>query len=160
RREQLLGGLLAGSPDRLRLAAAVDALAKIAAQVSPADLALFRRQAVVRPPTVAADDPRDRLAQQRLEPFPIPPRVDHEERHRGGRGRPAPPPGAGLLPARLVYVLGRGRADRLTGLVVGRGQRRGRLALQRPDRTQREGDAQGVLNEFLHPAAAEVMAAD
>src|SRR5262249_45463219 len=119
RREQLLGGLLAGSPDRLRLAAAVDALAKIAVQVSPADLALFRRRAVVRPPAIAADDPRDRLAQQRLEPLPVPPRVDHEERRRGGRGRPEPPPGAGLLPARLVHVLGRGRADRLTGLVVG-----------------------------------------
>ncbi len=32
--------------------------------------------------------------------------------------------------------------------------------LQRRDRAQRDGDAQGILDEFLHPAAAEVMAAD
>ena len=65
----------------------------------------------------------------------------------------------GLLPARLVHVLDRGRAHRLGDLLVGRRQGFAQLPLQGGDAAQRERDAEDDLGDLLQPAVTDVVAA-
>jgi hypothetical protein len=93
--EQAFHDLPTHPPYRVSGPSSIDQLLKVALEVSPTDLPLFRGQFAVSRPAVATGDASDRLAQQGLKARETPPEMDHEQ---GGRDRVAAGRRAGDLP--------------------------------------------------------------
>lgn len=145
--------------DGLARAAAIEALLKVAFEVSPADLSTVVGQAVVRAPTIADEDAVNRFAQQHGERREIAASVNDEGGHGLRGGDPQPTTLAGLFPAGFVDVLDGRLANRFEGLFVGRRESVAHLLFHRRDGAQRQGSVEDVGADFFQAAFADVMTA-